>query len=270
MSAKILPPSQPHLKRPVLLVNKIMAENPKFKAMIKENFGGPKLLREVARNVRFDESLKLPAGTMAETWREVPPTDLTIFINWRFKAQGKTHHVAIENKRLDFVLAITILHEICHLCLRKQGRLNTPPKLLGRHVPEAGEFFEKILFGGLITMRLNKDKQSNRRSGWDPSTMDIDAVLLQADKNRAILDSEIEKMWDCVDSKHPFPSDLFPLTASETGRKVGQHALKRADGVHEGLRSCKFLKGDTLDICDTRSHVLDRIAHSAPSKKLRR
>jgi hypothetical protein len=258
----------------VSLANKIMAECGSFRLMIEELFGGLKELGAVLRNVRFDDSspcaLKLPANVLAETFREVPLTDYTIFINPRFKEQLKTHNVAIENKRLRFVLAVTIIHEVCHLCLRCQGMMNTPQKLRGLFAPEAGEFFELGVFRGLITMRLTKDKKMNLNRGWNPKTMTVDAVLLKerTAKSYAILDSELERLWECVHSKHPFAKDVFPLTPAGPGRKVGHHALKRADGVHEGRRSCKYLQGEPPDFDDTQFHELDRCVY-APRKKLR-
>jgi len=222
-------------------------------------------LNAVLREVRLDDAQYLPADVLAQTIRKVPLEDYTISINARFKEQLKTHKVAIENKRLRFVLAVTIIHEVCHLCLRNQGIMNSPQKLAGLFVPEAGEFFEISVFNGVITMRLTKDKKSNLNRGWAPKTMTVDAVLLRNAKTSAILDSELELLWECVDLKHPFPKDVFPLTSAGPGRKVGHHALKRADGVHEGRRSCKYLKGGPHEIDDTQVHELDRCVY----KKLR-
>jgi len=132
----------------VLLVNKIMTEDQHFRLMIKTHFGGLKVLNAVLRKVQFDDSSTatrarhLPANVLAETIRKTPLEDYTIFINARFKEKLKTHKVAIENKRLRFVLAVSIIHEVCHLILRYQGIMNSPQKLAGLFVPEAGEFFE--------------------------------------------------------------------------------------------------------------------------------
>jgi hypothetical protein len=266
-------PSDLYLKQSILLANKIIAESQQFRGTIKTHFGGLDNLQKVLTNVLFDDSsprsLKLPPDALAESWREIPLRNYTIFLNWRFKAQFEKNKVAIENKRLQFVLAVTILHEICHLCLRRIGKLNTPNKLKGLKGPEAGEFFEIHTFGGLITMRLSaQNKKKTSKCGLDPSNMGIEAVLLRSfgSKLVAIRDSEIERVWACVQSKHPFPADMFPLNTSEHARKVGQYALKRANGAHENLRSCEYLKEDRLAF--EGSIVLDRGVNS-PSKKFR-
>jgi hypothetical protein len=226
-----------------------------------ERFFGRKQFKKVTRLVRLDDSSprarKMPATVLAETIRCVPLTDYTIHLNWRFRVQQDAHPLAIENKRLRFVTAVTIIHEIWHLCLRHNGILNTPERLRGLWGPEAGEFFEKMLFGGLITMRLSKDERNNTNTGWNPGEMKVTAVLLRNVTTVALSDYEIEKICDLAASQVCLPADTFPVSPVGLGRKVGQHALKRADGVHEGLRSRKYLKREKLDFDDSLEHNLD-------------
>jgi hypothetical protein len=253
-----IPKSPSYLLRSVRIVNKICAEE-HFRSWIKNRFCGLKVLGEVLPIVRFDDSsaraLDLPADVLAESWRDAPLTDFTIFVNWRFKAQFKNHQIAIQNKRLHFVLAVTIIHEICHLCLRKQGIMNTPSKFPGLYVPEAGEFFEKHMFEGLVTIRLSDGKKT--KNGWDPVNMHVTAVLIKNGfKDKVVCDSEIERLCECVDSKLPFPQNMFPMKTRGL-KGVSQHALKRANGVHEGVRS----KRVSVDFDEPDTHPLDRGFH---------
>ena len=203
-----------HLKPSVSLANAIMAGKP-FQDLV-ERFFGRKQFKKVSRLVRLDDSSprarKMPATVLAETIRCVPLTDYTIHLNWRFRVQQDAHPLAIENKRLRFVTAVTIIHEIWHLCLRHNGILNTPERLRGLWGPEAGEFFEKMLFGGLITMRLSKDERNNTNIGWNPGEMKVTAVLLRNQiTTEALSDSEIEKICDFAASQVCLPADTFPV-----------------------------------------------------------
>ncbi len=90
------------------------------------------------------------------------------------------------------VMGVTTFHEIGHLVLRSEGKMRTPDKLLGLYVPEAGEYLEKLLFGGIISFRLSNDKTSR---GWDPTKMRIKAVILrQVQLLKSLSDSEITAM----------------------------------------------------------------------------
>jgi hypothetical protein len=210
----------------------------------------------------FSYSRKLPFNALAETDREIgPKINYTIYINERFKEQFKRHHLAIENHRLRFVLAITILHELCHLTLRYRGIMHTPNKLMGLRVPEAGEYLEKIICGGLVTFRLSNNSETKARYGWDPQFMKVTAVLLRrrGEELAALCDSEIKHLFECVESRSALPAMGFSLNFdTKQGRKKGEHALKRTDGVHEGTRAKRYLmEAHELDFDPKEEHNLD-------------
>lgn len=80
------------------------------------------------KRVTFNTSSTMAEDTYAETSRNISEdTDDTININPRFKEQiEKEDNTSDENNRVWFVLAVTIVHELCHLFLRRHGIKYTP------------------------------------------------------------------------------------------------------------------------------------------------
>jgi hypothetical protein len=259
---------QKYLKESVLLVNKMFKENSEVRLVLRHHICNNEDLKEfekVMKLVTFDDSRKLPYDALAETDREIGPSraNYTIYINPRFKEQFNRHHLAIENHRLRFVLAITIFHELCHLNFRHNGIMHTPDRLMGVRVPEAGEFFENMVFGGQVSLRLSNDSKTNAKRGWVPKTMKVTAVLLRRGGSKLVTlyDSEIEQLFQCVGSNSALPVNsggFLMKFDTKIGRKKGEHALKRTDGVHEGTRGKRYLaEARELDFDPKEEHILD-------------
>lgn len=75
-----------------------------------------------------------------------------IFLNDNMVANAKIVPQAIRKFRLAFLIFVTILHEMSHAKLRQQRKRNSPetwfPAIGSK--PEAGQFAEIKLFGGVI------------------------------------------------------------------------------------------------------------------------
>jgi len=130
--------------------------------------------------VSFDTSVTFPTHVFAETMRftKGSPVNFEIRINEKFEEHFQIATSQLELNRLRFVLAVTIFHEVLHLCLRNLGIITSPAKLIGINgLPEAGEFGEFTLFHGVITMRLS-NSEGGVCKGWNPATMTITAVVL--------------------------------------------------------------------------------------------
>jgi hypothetical protein len=110
--------------------------------------------------------------------------------------------------------------------------MRTPNKLMGFRVPEAGEYIEKVVCGGLVTFRLSNNSATKARHGWVPQSMEVTAVLLKRDRYEvvALCDSDIGRLFVCVQSNEALPTGFLLNFDTKQGRKKGEHALKRTDG----------------------------------------
>jgi hypothetical protein len=244
-----------NVKMCVKIANKILLEGTKLQYCIDKFFYGESDFKTVLGLISFDEDASLPPHVLASTVRPssvTEPVDYKISINFRFKKQFKNSGTSDECNRLRFILAVAISHETFHLSLRHNKILQTPVKLLGYRTAEAGEFFEKELLGGIVSMRL-----SGRKRSWDPKTMRVLAVVLKLHPHafRVICDEVIKTLISCSIESTPLPNDFFPMATVKSGRPKNQHTLKRSDGAHEGTRSSTLGK---RHICfeDEDSHIL--------------
>jgi hypothetical protein len=172
-------------------------------------------------------------GAVAETSRNTEAdTDFTIRISDNFEKHFREQRAAAENDIVLFFLALIIAHEICHLILRRDGKMHTPEKLAGLYGPEAGEFFEKFIIGGVSRLRLSN---FCRNAGWNPSTMHPDALVIELGLKifKELCSREISEVVQCAKNRTPFRPDVFPITVVGGGRKVGFHVLKETSGAHE-------------------------------------
>ncbi len=183
---------------------------------IQAHFGGLENVKYVIKHVRFNY-VQLKCNALAETSRNSgADVDYKININDKSKKFFDKNPSSVKLIRMWFVLAVTIVHEICHLALRKLNVMYTPEKLLGLNGPEAGEYFEKLIFNGVVSMRLSHFEGNKR--GWDPVNMSVEAVVLKFDLSpfRSLSDSELSSvLQSAIDWIRTTPFGLFLFRISQ-------------------------------------------------------
>lgn len=220
----------------------------------------------------------LPNNVYAETTRtrRGEAVDFNIYLSRKFSEQFRSgsRFTSIENDRLVFLCAVTIVHEWCHLSLRVRGIKDSPGKLKGfSGDPEAGEYMELLVFQGLVGLRLSHSK-GGMKTGWDPATMRVTAVTvkIRPSKFLTIPDASILVVVRCARDNTPLPFEALLFENMRSGRKKNEHVLKRSCGMHECTRYGGHGAARLLDMSDADSHIHEgRCGLSeGPSSKRRR